>query len=321
MRRLSIVAFGVLLGGLLLGYAVTYQVRFDEMVVLTTLGRADAGSVKNADGGGAGLYLKWPWPIQQVRRFDARTQILEDRLEQLETQDKQVLIATAYVAWRITDPLAFLIAVHSVPEAERYLLSRLRTARAEVGRFTFEELTSTSPRSLRLPEVEAAILARMRADLAGGRYGIAIETVGLRRIILPQDVAERVFERMSLTRQRLAQSARSEGAAMARSIRAHAESAEERILAFADRKAQDIRAAGDEAAARYYRIFAQNEDFAIFVRKLEALQATLANNTTFLLDTRIEPFDLLEEEGAGAEQAPAGESGRDGAPEGADEGD
>ena len=298
MKKMSVLALGILIMCVLLIYMVTYQVRFDQVAVLTTFGRASKGSVKNADGKSAGLYMKWPWPIQQVRKYDARMQVLEDRLEQQETKDKQVVILNTYVAWRIAQPLDFYRSMRNEQNAQRYLLDRLRTARAEIGNYSFDELTNIVPAKLRLAEVEQAILRRMHRDLSEQSYGVEVETVGVKRIILPEDVAEKVFERMGLTRQRLAQNARSEGEAIARSTRAKAQSAQERILAFADRKAQDIRAEGDEAAARYYKIFSRNEEFAVFIRKLEALRATLAHNTTFLLDTSIEPFDMLGNKGA-----------------------
>jgi len=304
MKKVSALLLAGAIGVTLLVYMVAFQVRFNEVAVVTTFGKASEGSIKNTDGKGAGLYLKWPWPIQDVRRYDARVRILEDRLEQQETLDKQVVILSTYVSWKIGNPLDFYRSMRNEQNAERYLLDRLRTARAEVGNYSFDDLTNVDPAALKLAEVEEAVLRRMRTDISSQQYGVEVDNVGIKRIILPQDVAEKVFERMSLTRQRLAQSARSEGEAVARSIRARARSAQQRILAFADRRAQDIRSEGDQAAARYYATFARNEDFAIFIRKLESLETTLANNTTFLLDTRIVPFDVLEEGAAAPGAAP-----------------
>ena len=308
MQRLSLLILDILIVALLLLYAITYQVRFDEMAILTTFGRAEEGSSKNVEGKGAGLHWKWPWPIQQVRKFDARVRVLSDRLEQQETKDKHVVILSAYTAWKITDPLAFYRSLRNATKAQQFLRDRLRTARAEIGNFTFDELTNVDPAKVRLAEAEAAILKRMQGDLAGQSLGVAIRTVGIRRVVLPAQITRSVFQRMRQTRQRLAQNARSEGEAIARSIRAKARSDEQRILAFADRKAQAIRAEGDEAAARYYEVFAENEDFAIFVRKLQALQETLSHNTTFLLDTKITPFDMLAPAGGESSATRKGEA-------------
>ena len=279
---------------LLVLYMVTFQVNFHQMAVVTTFGKADASSVINMNGSQSGLHWKWPWPIQQVRLVDTRLRVLKDRLEQQETKDKQVVIMKAFIAWRVTDPLLFQRSLQDESNAMRFIRDRLRTARAEIGNFTFDDLSNVDPEKLRLAEAEERILSRMQADLKDKGYGIAIHTLGIKRILLPEEIKTSVYARMRQTRHRLAQNARSEGEAIARSIRARARSDEQRILAFAERKAQSIRAQGDAAAARYYRIFAENEEFAVFMRKLEALETVLANNSTFLLDTKIEPFDLLE---------------------------
>ena len=294
MKRFSLVLFGLFLLGLFLLYLLTFTVRFDQTAVVTTFGRADAEDVINRDGTEAGLYGKLPWPIQQVRFFDTRLQLLEDRLEQQETRDNQVVILKTYLTWRITDALAFWRSMQTEENAARFLRDRLRTARAEVGHYAFDDLTHADPEKLRLGELEAAILARLRADLDGKGYGMAIETVGIKRLQLPDQIAASVYDRMRQTRRRLAQHARSEGTAIARGIEARARSDEQRILAFAERKTQSIRAEGDAAAVRYYRVFAQNPDFAVFIRKLESLESILSNNSTFLLEPQPPPFDLLQ---------------------------
>ncbi len=296
MKHKSAFVFGIILAAILLLYSVAFQVRFDQSALVMTFGRADSSDVINAgEEDQAGLHLKWPWPIQDVLYFDKRLRSLEDRLEQQETRDKQVVVLKTYIAWRITDPLAYRRSLQNDMNAERFLRDRMRTARAEIGNFSFDELTNDDPKKLQLPEAEQAILNQLRADLAGKGYGIEIASMGIKRILLPEQITAAVFRQMRQTRERLAQNARSEGEAIARSIRATARSDEQRILAFAQRKAQEIRAEGDAAAARYYRVFAQNEDFAVFIRKLEALETILSNNSTFLLDTKLEPFDLLED--------------------------
>jgi len=295
MKRVVPFVFGLLVVGVLVGYMCTYQVAFNEMAVVTTFGKAGAGASKNVDCTDAGLHWKWPRPIQRVRTYDARIRVLEDRLEQQETSDKQVVVIKAFVAWKINEPLQFYRSMRTTANAERIIRDRLRTARAEIGNFTFDDLTNADPEKLRIAEVERAILDRMNEELEGQQLGFEIHTMGIKRLILPQQITTSVFERMRETRERLAQQARSEGEAIARKIRAQAHGDEQRIVAFADRKAISIRAEGDEAAAQYYRLFAENEDFAVFLRKMEALQKTLKHNTTFLLDTSITPFDMLDE--------------------------
>jgi membrane protease subunit HflC len=277
------------------GMLFTYQVNFDEMAVVTTFGRATARSVVNRAGNQAGLHLKWPWPIQQVVRMDRRLSILEDQLEQQETRDRHVVIAKTFAIWRIDDPLKFHRTFRSRMEAEDLVKDRLRATKAEISRFTFDELASPDPEQLKLDQIEDALLGRMRTDLSGHPCGIELVDMGISRILLPERITRSVFLRMKQTRQRFAQNARSEGKAIAQSIMAETNSDKQRIMAFAERVAQNIRAQGDAAAANYYAEYNKNPDFALFLRKLEALETSLKNDTTFVLDTESEPFSLLKQ--------------------------
>ncbi|WP_419661142.1 HflC: predicted membranecomplex HflKC protein C [Desulfosarcina variabilis str. Montpellier] len=284
--------------GLLLfftGMLFTYQVNFDEVVVVTTFGRATDRSVVNRSGNQAGLHLKWPWPIQQVIRMDRRLFILEDQLEQQETRDRHVVIAKTFAIWRIEDPLQFHRTFGSRMEAEALVKDRLRATKAEISRFTFDDLTNADPAKLKLDQIENALLGRMRSDLSDHPCGIALVDMGISRILLPERITRSVFLRMKQTRQRFAQNARSEGKAIAQRIMAETNSDKQRIMAFTERVAQNIRAQGDAAAAKYYAEYNKNPDFALFLRKLEALQTSLKTNTTFVIDTKSEPFTLLKE--------------------------
>ncbi len=295
MKKYGLLSMGLALGAVLLLYMVSFQVNYDQSVIITTFGKATPEDVINSEGNDAGLHFKWPWPIQKTISFDRRISVLNDRLEQQETKDKQVVILKTYVTWKINNPLDFYRSLKNAEGGERFLKERLRSARSEIGNFTFNDLTNVNPEKLKITEAENEILKRMRLDLEQQDCGIEISSLGISRIILPEQITSSVFARMRRTRMRLAQSARSEGNALARSIRAKADSEKSRIMAFAKREAQSIRAEGDAAAAQYYKIFSKNEKFAVFLRKLEALENTLSNNTTFMLDTQLAPFDLLEE--------------------------
>ncbi|NOZ64480.1 MAG: hypothetical protein GXO71_06075 [Caldiserica bacterium] len=102
-----------------------------------------------------------------------------------------------------------------------------------------------------------------------------------------------MFERMRKERERIAQKFLAEGEGMASDIKAKADAEKDKILAEARAQAKRIKGEGDAEAARYYDIFSKNEDLAIFLRKLEALENTLKSNSTIILDSRTPPYDLL----------------------------
>lgn len=290
MRNRTTLVVGLVLGFFLLLYLVTFQVRFDQLAVVTTFDRAEANAVRREPG----LYWKWPYPIQDVRHYDTRVQMLELPLEQHYLRDGQSVVVGAYVAWRVEDPLALFRSLKSVSEAESQLRNRMRDAKAVLGRYSFDELTNPDPAKLKLAEAEELIREKLRREVREGQdYGIAIEVVGFKRVLLPEQVTPKVFEHMRKTQERLAQNARSEGAAAADAIRSTAERDRKSILAFADRHAEAIRAEAYRNSAVYLREFERNESFAIFLNQLDALKKTLQHNATFVLDAQTAPFDLL----------------------------
>jgi membrane protease subunit HflC len=142
---------------------------------------------------------------------------------------------------------------------------------------------NTDRSKLKLGAIEQEAAHMLDTALAQAGYGIKVESVGIHKIILPESTTEKVFETMIASRERLAENALQEGQAQASAIRSEATSARERILAFAERRAQAIRSQGDREAAVQYSSFSKNEEFAIFLRKIEALKKMLDHNTTFVL--------------------------------------
>jgi membrane protease subunit HflC len=276
-------SFTMLVGGAiflaLLAYTFLYQVRYDQGAVRTTFDKADAASVQSAPG------LKWrlPWPIHKVTHYSKRLQLLEDKLEELQTADGKSVIVRTYLTWRIENPLDFYVTLKEPAEAARQLSSRLREIRGIISRYRLDELVNIDPARLKLTTIEDEAKVALEQSLAASGYGLKVESVGIYKIVLPEATTEKIFETMIKTRERLAENALQEGQAQASAIRSEATSARDRILAFAERRAQTIRSQGDREAAKEYESFAKNEDFAIFLRKVEALKKMLDHNTTFVL--------------------------------------
>jgi len=276
-------SFTILLGSLitlcLLSYMFLYQVRYDQVAVRTTFDRADDGSVQNTPG------LKWrlPWPIHKVTHYSKRLQLLEDTVEEIQTADGKSVIVKTYLTWRITNPLEFYVTLKDPAEAKRQLSSRLREIRGLLSSYRLDQLVNLDREALKLGEIEDKAKETLDASLAQSGYGIQVESIGIYKIVLPESTTEKVFETMITTRERLSESALQEGQAQASAIRSEAESARERILAFAERRAQAIRSKGDREASKEYQSFAADENFAIFLRKVEALKKMLDHNTTFVL--------------------------------------
>lgn len=295
IRRMAFFAAGIALLAYFSACLFTCIVNYDESAIITTFGAASQRSVKNADGSRSGIFFRLPWPIQEVIRFDRRISIVEDRLEQQETKDRKVIVVKAYMIWRIGNPLEFYRAFRTSARAEAFLLERLRASKSELGLFTFDDLANADPQLLRIDDANRALRDRIQRELASYASGISVLDAGINRILLPENITKSVFQRMRQTRQRMAQNVRSEGNAVAQSIISKTDSDKKRIMAFAEMTAQRLRAEGDAAAARYYKEYAKSPEFAIFLKKLDSFKASLRENTTFILNTDMEPFDLLDE--------------------------
>lgn len=283
---------GMLVAGLLIMLQVVFIVREGDAVVVTTFGRPVRDLAE------PGLYGRWPWPIQRVYRFDRRVQSFEGPFEQVLTRDGKNLLVSLFAGWRILEPTPFLERVGTQEQAERNLEGLLRNyTSATLGRYHFSHLVNVNPDAIQFDAIETEILDALQSE-ARDRYGIEVTFLGIRRLGLPEAITERVFDRMRAERSELAERYRSEGESEALRIRAEADSEREQVLARAAAEAKRIRAEGEAEAATSYSVFAENAELAIFLRKLDALEQIMTNQTTVVLSSDAEPFDLLKGPGA-----------------------
>jgi modulator of FtsH protease HflC len=286
-RNLVMLLLGLIVAALFVLLQVLFTVREGEAVVLTTFGKPVRTMTE------AGLYSRWPWPIQKVYRYDCRVQCLEGALQETMTQDGKNVLVSVYAGWRIREPLHFLERVGTLEQAEAGLDGLLRNYKnAVLGRHPFSNLITTDTRAAKYEKIENEMLSAVRPE-ALERYGIEVVFLGIRRIGLPEATTAKVFERMRAEREELAERYRSEGEGEAIRIRAEADRQRDQMLAKAEADAKRIRADGDAKAAEYYQAFEKNPDLAMFLRKLEVLEVILKQKSTVVLSDDTEPFDLL----------------------------
>lgn len=292
LNRLVLPLLGLLFGAAILTFASSYTVRFTETAVLTTFGAAGEGSVKED----AGFYWKWPYPFQSVTKYDTRIRVVQTRSESQQTADDFQIVAEAYMTYRVDDPLAFFRSFSSAGtrpvdhfrKAEQDVLrDRLRSTMGEISAYRMDQLFTPVVGGSSLPELEARILELMRSGGDSGRslseYGIEVVSVGIDRLILPEETTSAVMERMGANRDRLAQRFESEGEAIATAITAKARSDAEKIRAFARRRAAEIEARGYREAAPFLEQQAEDPDFAVFLANIELLRDATAKRFTLVL--------------------------------------
>ncbi len=319
MRNLPIptIITATLLVAALIAYAVTFQVRFSEVAVRVKFGQATESSVVKAPG----VYLRWPWPVETIERYDRRLQTTDAPEAEVKTFDGKNVIAGAFAIWRIDDPLKYFIRVKTQREAENQMRARLTQAQAAAfGKLTMADLfnldadvvekTHTRLRSDMLgdPQVATSLVAAMKAE-----YGIDLQDVGIRRVSLPESVSQTVFQSMIAERKTKAERFKAEGKSIADAITATAEADARKILAFAERKAQEIRSAGIQAGTNMLRqIQTEDSEFFQVLRWYDALRDMLRNRTTIFLDQKslfYQPFVTPPGERAVAPRIEPGEMG------------
>jgi membrane protease subunit HflC len=294
MKNRLILILGLLIGGILVAYMFAFIVRYDEVAIVTTFGRVkeptdtDPGSVKRTPR----IYFRWPQPIQQVHHYSTQVQLIEERASEQTTSDGFSVVVRSYLAWRIDDPLKYHRTLGGADQARKVLESRLAVINEVIGRYRFDQLVNLDRDRVRLAEIERLAAEEMQQQLSE-TYGIKVEQVGIRRLVLPEQVTTQVFERMKSARQALAADAEAIGKGRAQAIKSEAESLKQRILAFARLRAEEIRAQGIADASRYYQVFGQSreaEQFAIFLRELEAIREMFKHRTTFVLGSDFAPL-------------------------------
>ncbi|MCK5801280.1 MAG: protease modulator HflC [Lentisphaeria bacterium] len=284
-----------------------YQVRVTETAMIATLGRPSPSVVSDP-----GLKMKAPWPFQRVYRFDKRRQLFEsDYLETL-TGDGLSIVVQLYAAWSIGDPARFYNTVSFRTEDGGRRLSNLvgKAVIDTVGSLKLEDLLS-----VQLPgdseggvaRVEEVIRVRIQTEAA--QYGIEVDVIGFQHLGLPESTTQAVFDRMKAERESITAGIRAQGERDAAGIRTEADEKSRGMIKQAEAEAMAIRGRGESEAYERFATFRKDPamaDFALFLRKLEALEKTLKTKTTVILDRDMPPYDLLAPQKMSGRKQPGG---------------
>lgn len=285
MKRVPIttIVTAAFLVAVLITFMVTTQVRFSEEAVRVRFGKADPAVIKDP-----GLYFRLPL-IDEIKRFDTRIRVLDTPETELKTLDGQNLIVGCFALWRIADVMKFQETIRSgVFEAEEKIRTRINEARATVlGRHSMGELFGLDAATVEANREK--INGEMRDAAAPGlmqSYGIELVSVAIRRNAVPEETTQSIQAAMSAERSALATRFQAEGKSAAETIKGQAETDGKRILAFAERRAEEIKSAGARSEARILKMIeSQDEQLFMWLRYLDALEAALKQKSTIFLDS------------------------------------
>ena len=290
MKNIAIAIFVAFIVITLSLYLVSFQVRDTESCLVTTFGKPTRPLVD------PGVHFKWPFPIQQVHKFDSRMRVFAPQVEETPTAGGEPIIVNTYVVWKIAQPLEFFNAVETVKKAEDELLrSRIRnTQNSVIGRHYFSEFVNSDPSRVKFKEIEAEMLDDLQQAVANANYGIEIKALGIKQLKVSEEVSKEVFERMKAERIRRAAEIISQGSVEANKIRTDADRKSRELIAAAEARAKIIRGKGDYEAAKYYEKLEADPELAMLLRSLESLEVILKDRATFVVPTDTEPFKLLQ---------------------------
>lgn len=257
---------------LIVGSLSVFRVFEQERAILFQL-----GEIKRADYA-PGLHFKIPF-FQDVKKFDARLQTLDSEPQRFLTGEKKDVIVDSFVRWRIKDVVQFYLATGGDPRRAGILLYQQMNdgLRGEFGKRTLQEVVSGERGSI-------MDTVTRTADQRGAELGMEIIDVRLKRMDLPTEVSNNVYERMRSERARVARELRARGEKEATSIRADADRARTVINAEAYRESETLRGAGDARAAEIYAAaYSRNLEFYEFYRSLSAYRASFKGKQDVLV--------------------------------------
>lgn len=273
---------------IVLGINSLYTVSELERAVLLEFGRVIQHDVP------PGLHFKKPF-INTVRKFDARVLTLDAPAERFLTLEKKAVIVDSFAKWRVYDVQKYYTSTSGDEfRASQLLKQRVNTGlRNQISKRSMHEVVS-GERDLLMVE-----LTRELNVVTMDELGIEIIDVRVKRIDLPTDVSQSVYDRMNTERQIEAAEHRAKGQELALGITADADRQAVVIEANAYRQAEETRGEGDAtAAAIYAAAYNVDPEFYRFYRSMNAYKKTFSNKGDILLiDPRSDFFSYLNKSG------------------------
>jgi len=277
-------------------FGFTFTVKEGSCVMVSRFG--EIRSVHNDTG----LHFKLPWPFEQTITYDTRSQYIDSGYTETLTSDKKNVILQTYAVWHIEDAKKYHMSIGSASVARDYLNDLVANAKNGVlGSYALSDIVSTQ-NEIKIDEVSSKIEEQITAK-ALENYGIAIESVRIKRVALPDNNVQSVLEQMIADRQKYANELIAEGEKEAAIITSEANSEAANIIANGTLEAAQINAQTERSVAEIYaEAYDRNTELFIFLKKLIALENSVSESTVLVLEAQDSPFDVLGDLEHGVQQ-------------------
>lgn len=310
--------FFVLLVMARLSMVVTYT---NEYKVIKTLGKISRVTTE------PGLTFHIP-VVQSVTKILKSSRLYDIAPTEIYTSDKKKMEVDAYIVWRVTDPIKFTQQLNaSRTSAEGKISAMVYGAlKATVSATSQEELIASRDAALdknekddgledvdinditsedlggqegqddaavaeetKVISISEKVLAQIDKDYNPEQYGIEIQMVKIKKLDLPDENKDAVYNRMITERKNIAAAYKAQGESEAQKIRNTTDKETAVMISEAEAKAAQLEAEGE---AQYMQILsdAYNDpdkaEYYLFVRQLDAAKKSLeGGNTTLFLDS------------------------------------
>ncbi len=224
-----------------------------------------------------GLHAKIPF-FESVVDLDKRILDLEAPQQEVLASDNTRILVDAFLRYHIADPLKFYQTVGSVSRGNNQLGSVLSSAlRRVLGEATLAQI-------VRDQRSELMVRIRDLVNAEGGRLGVAVNDVRIRRADLPTELSEKIYDRMKSERGREAAEYRAKGSEQAQTTKADADRQVVVLRAEAQNKADTMRGAGDAERNRIFaEAYGKDPGFFAFYRSMQAYSTALKPDRTKLV--------------------------------------
>lgn len=290
-----------------------FTVREDSQVILTQFGKPVGEPIVNP-----GLKFKFPF-IQVANQMEKRVLEWDGQSTQMPTRDKLYIRVDTFARWEIEDPLEYfeklrdersaltrlddilgsetrnMVANHDLIEIIRTTKGREPQQQEDIGAILGEQGV-LEPIRIGRSAIEKEIHAAAKGKLED--FGIRLLDVRFKRINYNSEVETRIFERMISERQQIAERFRSEGAGEAARILGDMEKEVRTIESEAYKRIQTELGRADAESTRIYAeaygATPEQEEFYSFTKTLEAYQEILGKDTSLILSTDSDLFQMLK---------------------------
>ena len=314
---LVLILAAVFVGILVISLSV-YTVDQTEQAIITQFGQPVGEPITEP-----GLHFKLPF-VQTVNTLDKRFLEWDGAPVAIPTRDKTYIHVDTFARWRIEDPKTYFVRLHDERSAQSRLEDILGSeTRNSIAKHDLIEIVRTdkSRQPLRdeslkggptgvigiLPpiefgrqKIEDEIKTAAAQKLA--EFGIAVLDFRIKRVNYNPDVLDRIYQRMISERLQIAQRFRSEGEGESARIAGQRERDLNEIQSNAYLQVQKIRGEADAKASEIYAAAytqdAQAAEFYTFLKTLDTYRKVFTKDSTFVLSTDSQLFQLLKRAGA-----------------------